>query len=178
MILASSLQPLPAVSGSTPIARRSITCASPSPTAATSAASTACPSNSRPGRRARKSSPTRKFSPSSRSPCERGLQAFSRHRRRAAAAARHRPLSSRELIRTPGVETVQLTTNGTRLPRARREIFAAAACSRLNISLDALDPDRYRDITHGEVAPVLAGIRPRQVARLSLDQAQHRPDPP
>ena len=34
-----------------------------------------------------------------------------------------------------------------------------AGLRRLNLSLDALDPDRYRAITHGDVAPVLAGIR-------------------
>ena len=63
-----------------------------------------------------------------------------------------------ELIRTPGVETVQLSTNGTRLPELGEALFAAGL-RRLNISLDALDPDRYRAITHGEVAPVIAGIR-------------------
>ena len=63
-----------------------------------------------------------------------------------------------ELIRTPGVETVQLSTNGTRLPEFGEALYAAGL-RRLNLSLDALDPDRYRAITHGEVAPVLAGIR-------------------
>src|SRR5476649_435354 len=64
----------------------------------------------------------------------------------------------KELVRTPGVETVQLSTNGTRLPELGEALFTAGL-RRLNISLDALDPDRYRAITHGEVAPVLAGIR-------------------
>ena len=64
----------------------------------------------------------------------------------------------RELIRTPGVETVQLSTNGTRLAELG-EALRAAGLQRLNISLDALDPDCYRAITHGEVAPVLAGVR-------------------
>jgi cyclic pyranopterin phosphate synthase len=64
----------------------------------------------------------------------------------------------RELIRTPGVETVQLSTNGTRLPELGEELYESGL-RRLNVSLDALDPERYRAITHGEVAPVLAGIR-------------------
>jgi len=63
-----------------------------------------------------------------------------------------------ELVRTPGVETVQLSTNGTRLPELAQDLYDAGLRS-LNISLDALDPGRYRAITHGEVAPVLAGIR-------------------
>src|SRR5277367_4673453 len=63
-----------------------------------------------------------------------------------------------ELIRTPGVETVQLSTNGTRLPKLGEALYESGL-RRLNISLDALDPARYRAITHGEVAPVLAGIR-------------------
>ena len=64
----------------------------------------------------------------------------------------------KELVATPGVETVQLSTNGTRLPELGEALYASGL-RRLNISLDALNPDRYRAITHGEVAPVLAGIR-------------------
>ena len=64
----------------------------------------------------------------------------------------------RELIRTPGVETVQLSTNGTRLSELGETLYESGL-RRLNISLDALDPARYHAITQGEVAPVLAGIR-------------------
>lgn len=64
----------------------------------------------------------------------------------------------KQLIRTPGVETVQLSTNGTRLPDLAQDLYDAGLRS-LNISLDALDPARYHAITHGDVAPVLAGIR-------------------
>jgi cyclic pyranopterin phosphate synthase len=63
-----------------------------------------------------------------------------------------------KLIRTPGVETVQVTTNGTRLFELA-EALRDSGLQRLNVSLDALDPARYREITHGEVAPVLAGLR-------------------
>ena len=58
----------------------------------------------------------------------------------------------------PGVETVQLTTNGVFLPKLGDALFRAGARN-LNVSLDALDPDRYRAITRGDLAPVLAGIR-------------------
>jgi cyclic pyranopterin phosphate synthase len=64
----------------------------------------------------------------------------------------------RELVRTPGVESVQLSTNGTCLPELAEELFAVGL-RRLNISLDALDPERYHAITHGDIAPVLEGIR-------------------
>ena len=62
------------------------------------------------------------------------------------------------LIRTPGVETVQLSTNGTLLPELAGDLYEAGL-RRLNISLDALDPARYREITRGQIGPVLAGIR-------------------
>ena len=64
----------------------------------------------------------------------------------------------RDLITTPGVESVQLTTNGTRLPELARPLFEAGL-RRINISLDALDPAIYRAITNGDLAPVLGGIK-------------------
>jgi len=62
-----------------------------------------------------------------------------------------------QLIATPGVETVQLTTNGTRLPRLAREL-KRTGLERINVSLDALDPEVYRDLTRGSIEPVLEGI--------------------
>jgi cyclic pyranopterin phosphate synthase len=62
------------------------------------------------------------------------------------------------LTRIPGVESVQLSTNGTRLPQLARPLHEAGL-SRINISLDALDPAIYRAITGGELAPVLEGLR-------------------
>jgi cyclic pyranopterin phosphate synthase len=64
----------------------------------------------------------------------------------------------RELVATPGVESVLLTTNGTRLPELAKPLFDAGL-RRINISLDALDPAIYRAITNGDVAPVLHGIK-------------------
>ena len=62
------------------------------------------------------------------------------------------------LIAEPGVRTVQITTNGMFLPRDGDALFRAGLRD-YNISLDALDPTRYREITHGHLAPVLEGIR-------------------
>jgi cyclic pyranopterin phosphate synthase len=64
----------------------------------------------------------------------------------------------RDLVATPGVESVLLTTNGTRLPELAKPLFDAGL-RRINISLDALDPAIYRAITNGDVAPVLRGIK-------------------
>jgi cyclic pyranopterin phosphate synthase len=64
----------------------------------------------------------------------------------------------RDLIATPGVESVLLTTNGTRLPELAKPLFDAGL-RRINISLDALDPGIYNTITNGNLAPVLYGIK-------------------
>ena len=64
----------------------------------------------------------------------------------------------RDLIALPGVESVQLTTNGTRLPQLAQPLFDAGL-RRMNISLDALDAGRYREITGGDLQPVLEGIK-------------------
>ena len=64
----------------------------------------------------------------------------------------------RRVSSVPGIEEVCLTTNGTLLPRYAGEL-REAGIKRLNISLDSLDPDKYRDITRGgELADALLGI--------------------
>lgn len=73
------------------------------------------------------------------------------------------PAFVRSLYAIPGVDTVQITTNGTRLVQLAQPL-ADAGLTRINISLDALDPDIYRHITRGELAPVLAGIRAARAA--------------
>jgi GTP 3',8-cyclase len=64
----------------------------------------------------------------------------------------------RALKAIPGIEELALTTNGTRLaPLA--EILKEAGLDRINISLDTLDPERYRSITRGgDIRDVLRGI--------------------
>jgi cyclic pyranopterin phosphate synthase len=58
----------------------------------------------------------------------------------------------------PGVEDVGLSTNGTKLARLARPLREAGVRS-LNVSLDALDPRIYRQVTGGDLNLVLAGIR-------------------
>ncbi len=64
----------------------------------------------------------------------------------------------RELIALPGIESVQLTTNGTRLPELAQPLFDAGL-RRINISLDALDANIYHTVTSGDVASVIQGIK-------------------
>ena len=64
----------------------------------------------------------------------------------------------RSLIVMPGVESVQLTTNGTRLPQLACPLFDAGL-RRINISLDALNENVYHAITGGALQPVLEGIK-------------------
>ena len=59
----------------------------------------------------------------------------------------------------PGVEEVSLTTNGILLPRLAARL-ATAGLDRVNISIDTLDPDRFRRITRGgDLRKVFEGIR-------------------
>ncbi len=67
-----------------------------------------------------------------------------------------------ELLHTlrvlPGLEELVLTTNGSQLA-ARAHDLRAAGVRRINISLDSLRPERFRELTrHGDLGQVLAGI--------------------
>ncbi len=71
------------------------------------------------------------------------------------------------LIRAiPGVHDISLTTNGVLLPRFVREL-KSAGLDRVNISLDSLDPERYRLLTRGgSLQAALEGV---EALRASLD---------
>ena len=57
-----------------------------------------------------------------------------------------------------GLHELCMTTNGTRLAEMAADLHEAGL-DRVNISMDSLDPDRYREITRsGDLATVLAGI--------------------
>ncbi len=64
----------------------------------------------------------------------------------------------RELGRLPGLRELTLTTNGSQLERLAQPLRDAGV-RRLNISLDSLDPERFRRITRvGDLHKVLRGI--------------------
>lgn len=69
------------------------------------------------------------------------------------------PALCRALRAIDGVEDLTLTTNGLLLPGMAAELKAAGV-DRVNISLDTLDPEKYRTMTRGgRLEDALAGIR-------------------
>lgn len=76
-----------------------------------------------------------------------------------------------ELARIPGLDDLSMTTNGLRL-RQYAEPLARAGLRRINLSLDTLRPERFRQITRrgnledvlaGREAALAAGLRPVKV---------------
>ncbi len=71
------------------------------------------------------------------------------------------------LKRIDGINDLSLTTNGILLARYAEELVAAGL-ERVNISLDSLRPDRFREITRGgDLEAVLKGIEAAEKAGLS-----------
>jgi cyclic pyranopterin phosphate synthase len=65
-----------------------------------------------------------------------------------------------------GVEDLTLTTNGVLLEKYAKEL-ADAGLNRVNISLDSLKPERYREVTRGgEIESVMRGIEAAEKAGL------------
>ncbi len=73
----------------------------------------------------------------------------------------------RGIGRLPGVETLAISTNGTRLAALAQPLREAGVNS-VNISLDALDAAIYRKVTGGNVADVLAGLDAARAAGLRV----------
>ncbi len=66
------------------------------------------------------------------------------------------------------LEELTLTTNGSQLARYAGEL-ADAGVKRINVSLDTLDPERFRALTRrGDLAVVLAGIDAAQKAGIAI----------
>ncbi len=74
----------------------------------------------------------------------------------------------RRMAATPGVHIIGLTTNGVLLDHLARPL-AAAGLSRVNISLDTLDPLKFRRITRwGHVEDVWRGIAAAEASGLKI----------
>jgi cyclic pyranopterin phosphate synthase len=72
----------------------------------------------------------------------------------------------RRLKALPGLENLALSTNGTELARLAPALRAAGV-DRVNISVDTLDPERFRAITRrGDVAEVWRGVEAALAAGL------------
>ncbi len=73
----------------------------------------------------------------------------------------------KELARLEGVQDLSLTTNGILLADFSAALFRAGV-RRVNISMDSLDPQKYRDITRGgQLSRVWAGIAAAREAGIS-----------
>ena len=71
-------------------------------------------------------------------------------------------------LRSGALDELTLTTNGTQLAR-HAEALAACGVRRVNVSLDTLDPVRFRALTRrGDLAVVLAGIAAAKAAGLRV----------
>jgi cyclic pyranopterin phosphate synthase len=67
-----------------------------------------------------------------------------------------------------GLEELTVTTNGTQLERFADALFEAGV-RRVNVSMDTLDPERFRRITRwGEIGRVFAGLRAARAAGLAV----------
>ena len=72
----------------------------------------------------------------------------------------------REIASIPGIRSLSMTTNGVLLARLAKPL-AAAGLQRVNVSLDTLDPERFKKITRwGSIEQVWAGIQAAEAAGL------------
>lgn len=73
----------------------------------------------------------------------------------------------REMAHIPGVRFLSMTTNGTLLSRLARPL-AEAGLQRINLSLDTLDPEKYRSLTRwGSLEDVWMGMQAAEAAGLT-----------
>ena len=71
-------------------------------------------------------------------------------------------------LRTGALDELTLTTNGSQLAKYAHELKAHGV-QRINVSLDTLDPEKFRAITRwGALDKVLAGIDAAQAAGLKV----------
>ena len=61
------------------------------------------------------------------------------------------------LAALPGIEDLSLSTNAVRLAKHADALFQAGI-SRINVSLDTLQPERFKTITNGKLEKVLDGL--------------------
>ncbi len=73
----------------------------------------------------------------------------------------------REIANTPGVRSLSMTTNGVLLSRLAKPL-AEAGLQRVNVSVDTLDPDKFRRLTRwGSLDDVWKGVLAAEQAGLA-----------
>lgn len=104
---------------------------------------------------------------------ERVIGAFVRLGTRRVRLTGGEPLMRRDLsgltqrlAALPGLEDLSLSTNATQLDR-QAVALREAGIQRINVSLDTLDADRFREITGGDLAKVLGGLDAARAAGFS-----------
>ena len=75
------------------------------------------------------------------------------------------PVLAARLAALPGIEDLSLSTNANRLDKQAAELKAAGV-SRINVSLDTLRPERFKEITQGKLDKVMAGLMAAKQAGL------------
>lgn len=73
------------------------------------------------------------------------------------------PALARQLSALPGVEDISLSTNATRLARSAVEL-RDAGIRRINVSLDSLRPEVFKQVTGGKLKKVLDGLMAAKAA--------------
>ncbi|MEJ2141241.1 MAG: GTP 3',8-cyclase MoaA [Gammaproteobacteria bacterium] len=62
-----------------------------------------------------------------------------------------------KLSELPGLDDLSLSTNATRLNK-QAQLLKDAGVARINVSLDTLRADRFKEITHGKLGKVIDGL--------------------
>jgi len=76
------------------------------------------------------------------------------------------PVLAARLAALPGIEDLSLSTNANRLDK-QAAALKAAGVSRINVSLDTLRPERFKEITQGKLDKVMAGLMAAKQAGLN-----------
>lgn len=72
-----------------------------------------------------------------------------------------------DALRPLGLERIAMTSNAVRLAPLAADL-RRAGLDDLNISIDSITPERFRSMTRGDVAPVLAGIEAARRAGIAV----------
>ena len=76
------------------------------------------------------------------------------------------PELATRLAALPGIEDLSLSTNATRLAKHAQSL-KNGGISRINVSLDTLKPERFKEITSGKLEKVLDGLMAAKAAGLA-----------
>ncbi|NOX08860.1 MAG: GTP 3',8-cyclase MoaA [Gammaproteobacteria bacterium] len=76
------------------------------------------------------------------------------------------PQLAQRLTRLKGIDDLSLSTNATRLAKHAEDLYQSGI-SRINVSLDTLKPERFKQITKGNLDKVVRGLMAAKVTGIS-----------